>query len=85
MDFKGNTFELLQKNSSASGLAVEGIAADFETDLSYLLSNPGLVLLLQEKDPDRDAMILLERFYSKYNYFVSGIRIQGEIYKEISP
>lgn len=76
-DFKGNTFDLLHKNCSASGLAIEGAAADFETDLVFFLANSSLVSLVENREPDRDAMVLLERFYSKYSYFIAGIRMTG--------
>ncbi len=77
-DVKNNSFDLLQKNASSSGQAIEKNAADFQEDLTYLLSTNSLQSLLATDTTVNNLLVPLQRFYSKHKELISYIKIYND-------
>jgi len=78
VDVKNNSFDLLRKNATTSGLAIEQVTANFREDLAYLISTNSLQSLLNKDEIDNDLFVHIKRFYSKHKSLISYIKIYND-------
>jgi PAS domain S-box-containing protein len=77
-DVKSNSFDLLRKNATTSGLAIEQIAANFHEDLTYLISTTPLPSLLEKDEIENNLLISIKRFYSKHKNLIRYIKVYND-------
>ena len=78
VDVKNNSFDLLRKNATTSGLAIEQVTANFREDLAYLISTNSLQSLLNKEEIDNNLLVHIKRFYSKHKNLISYIKIYND-------